>query len=396
MGLGKGKSLFCLMLLCCSGAPASTHAAGTLTVQVGAPTVPEMPLASHGDIWRYRKGTNAPPTGWQTSADDTLDASWLNGPGGFGYADNDDSTVLADMQNNYTTVYLRRTFDVTSLSGTNRHLRLVMDFDDGFVAYLDGAEIARANAPGSIGTEPPFTAVAPTSHEASKGDNSPQPPITYDLGAVGDRLQSGTHVLAVMGLNQSGSSTDLSLIADLTLGGSQSSVGGGVFFVHVATNSVMLSGTNTIANSARVVVSGRDAVFNPAQGFWSKTQLLGPGFNHLVIQALDAAGTVLGSTNLDIVAELSSTYVGGSLAGTTQWTSAMGIIHATNNVLISSGSTLTIDEGAVVLLEAGVSIVATNATLNVTGSASNAVYLLPGDGTTVWGELLAFGTNGHV
>ena len=70
---------------------------GTLTVQVGAPSVPPMPLVSHGDIWRYRKGTNAPPTGWQTNADDTLDASWLSGPGGFGYADNDDATVLTDM-----------------------------------------------------------------------------------------------------------------------------------------------------------------------------------------------------------------------------------------------------------------------------------------------------------
>ena len=365
-----------------------------LTVQVGSAPVP--PLVSHSDAWRYRKGTNAPPVGWQTNADATLDSSWLSGPGGFGYGDNDDATILADMVNNYTTVYIRKTFNTTSLLETNLHLRLVMDFDDGFVAYLDGAEIARANAPGAAGNEPLFSAVAPASREASKGDNSPQPAITYDLGPVGDRLQPGNHVLAVMGLNQAISSSDLSLIADLSLNGDLPSVGGGVFFALVSTNSILLSGTNTIANSVRLAVNGSDASFNAAQGTWSKSQSLSPGFNHLVVHALDAAGTVLASTNQEIIAELSSSFVGGTLVSTTQWTSAMGIIHATNNVIVPPGGTLTINEGVVVLLGAGVSIQATNASINVTGSASNAVHFFPADGTTVWGELVASGTNGHL
>ncbi|MGC6467733.1 MAG: hypothetical protein ACON5N_19300, partial [Akkermansiaceae bacterium] len=43
------------------------------------------PLVNSGDEWRYFKGTIAPQLNWQTIPDASLDASWLTGPGGFGY-----------------------------------------------------------------------------------------------------------------------------------------------------------------------------------------------------------------------------------------------------------------------------------------------------------------------
>lgn len=67
-------------------------------------------LVQHGAPWRYRRGTNAPPVGWQTLPDASLDASWETGTGGIGYGDGDDATVLADMPGHYTTVYLRASF----------------------------------------------------------------------------------------------------------------------------------------------------------------------------------------------------------------------------------------------------------------------------------------------
>src|SRR6266542_5624447 len=251
-----GLAIFLFWLACVLARAQSTN--GALTVQIGTGTTPAIALVGHDDIWRYRKGTNAPPVGWQTNADAALDGSWLSGPGGFGYGDNDDATVLADMQNNYTTVYIRKTFDVGTGVDTKRHLKLDMDFDDGFVAWLDGAELARTNAPGTAGTEPAFKTTATASHEASGGDavSNPNPPATYDLGAIGPRLQAGTHILAVEGLNQATNSSDLSLITDLSVAGDASGIGGGVFFAIVNTNSVLLSGSNTVPNSTRVVVNG--------------------------------------------------------------------------------------------------------------------------------------------
>src|SRR6186713_2342878 len=114
----------------------------------------DIPLVNRGDTWRYNKGNAPYQADWKTVADAGLGASWQSGPGGFGYGDGDDATVLSDMQNNYSTVYIRRSFTIPSPVDTNMHLILVMDWDDGFVAWLDGQELRRDRAPGSVGTEP--------------------------------------------------------------------------------------------------------------------------------------------------------------------------------------------------------------------------------------------------
>ena len=77
-------------------------------------------LVNHTNTWRYRKGQiSSPQANWKTVAEAGLDATWLTGNGGFGFADNTNETnqvrtVLADMHNAYTTVAMRRTFQVTS------------------------------------------------------------------------------------------------------------------------------------------------------------------------------------------------------------------------------------------------------------------------------------------
>src|SRR5207249_662379 len=136
----------------------SAPAQDTFTLQVGAPPAPPTPLVNHADTWRYHKGTNAPQAGWQSIADSALDATWASGNGGIGYADNANETslcqtLLHDMRTNYTTVYLRRSFQISDTIDPDLRLVLTMDWDDGFVAYLDGVEIERALAPGSIGVE---------------------------------------------------------------------------------------------------------------------------------------------------------------------------------------------------------------------------------------------------
>ena len=102
-----------------------------------------IPLVSHGDAWRYHKGTNAPQGGWKSMADSSLDVTWATGYGGFGFADNTTETgncqtLLPDMKGsaatNYLTLYMRKQFTVASAPATNLHLFLRMDFDDGYIA----------------------------------------------------------------------------------------------------------------------------------------------------------------------------------------------------------------------------------------------------------------------
>ena len=89
---------------------------GTMTPEaLGQETI----LLQEGDVWDYFKGTEEPtpdelgaPTLEWADLDFDIDDSWLTGPGGIGYGDGDDQTVLDDMRDNYASVYMRTFFEV--------------------------------------------------------------------------------------------------------------------------------------------------------------------------------------------------------------------------------------------------------------------------------------------
>ena len=169
-----------------------------------------IPLVEQGTDWRYYKGTNEPPVDWPTVPDDALDNSWLTDVGGFGFGDGDDATVLNDMQGNYTTVYIRKSFSVTNAFASNDLLRLAVDFDDGYIAYLDGVEIARSS---NVPSAPhPFDLALASDSDAVVDGGVVE--IT-DLGVASNRLAVGTHILAVQGINGDLASSDLSLNVNL-------------------------------------------------------------------------------------------------------------------------------------------------------------------------------------
>ncbi len=174
------------------------------------------PLVNHYDLWRVHKGTNAPQSGWQSLPEADLDAPWGSGNGGFGYGDSGilgRATVLSDMQNRYSTLYLRRSIELTNSVDPEARLQLTIDFDDAFIAYLDGVEIARSTtAPAG---SPPYNALATGLHEASCCDAPLNAASVFDLGVIGDRLSVGVHVLAIQGINESLGSSDFHLVADL-------------------------------------------------------------------------------------------------------------------------------------------------------------------------------------
>jgi len=369
---------------------ATAFAEGVFTVNIGNSsngTQVTTPLVQHSNDWRYRFGTNAPQTDWKSASGASLDATWVTGPGGFGYEDGDDATVLNVMSNRFSTLYIRREFVISNSPGTNQQLRLIMDWDDGFVAWLDGAEIARSsNAPGAVGTEPAYSAISlQPNHEASAGGGNA--PTTYNLGRAVDRLPPGTHVIAVMGLNGATNSSDFSLIADLEM--FESGAGGGAttnqYITMVQSTPLLLSGSNTLAGSARVTVNGIDALFSIAEGTWRLSQPLNPGMNRLFIASLDGAGNILAAAHRDVVFEPSTVLAGGLVASDTSWSS---VVRVTNGVNVPSGVTLTVEPGAVLLLSPGVSITATGM-VNVAGTELNPVFVFPS--AAPWGN---FGANG--
>lgn len=160
------------------------------------------------DTWRYFVGTSEPPADWYQAAFN--DASWTSGPGGFGYGDGDDGTIIP----NTLSVYLRIKFDVVSLDAIASAL-LHVDFDDAFVAYLNGEEVARSNI-GTTGIPPAFDATANEWHEAQLYQGVLPDAFILSSETISTTLAAGENILALQVHNYDIGSSDLSSAAWLS------------------------------------------------------------------------------------------------------------------------------------------------------------------------------------
>ena len=166
-------------------------------------------VISWGDIWKYKLGTSEPPINWKNLGFN--DQAWQLGPSGFGYGDNDDSTLVP---NTIPTVYIRKTFTVEEVTNITSAI-LHVDYDDAFVAYINGIEIARANI-GTVNIPPAYNQYASTYLEpVIVFGGKPEPIVIPNIQSL---LQNGENVLAIQVHNSSTTSSDLTLIPFLSLG----------------------------------------------------------------------------------------------------------------------------------------------------------------------------------
>ncbi|MFC1569966.1 CotH kinase family protein [bacterium] len=161
-----------------------------------------------GDVWKYSPGSASLPDHWRDI--DYDDDSWSVGPSGFGYGDNDDSTVVDQA----VSLYMRKTFQVEDLSSIQLAL-LHMDYDDAFVAYINGIEAARSNI-GQSGIEPGYDQTADVPHEARMYQGEPPEVFVIEQGET--VFRQGQNILAIQIHNTGATSSDLTAIPFLTLG----------------------------------------------------------------------------------------------------------------------------------------------------------------------------------
>jgi hypothetical protein len=161
-------------------------------------------IIRQGDIWAYRLGDSEPPDEWNTVGFD--DADWARGESGFGYGDGDDNTSVEQT----LSLYARKSFIVEDTSAILSAI-LSIDFDDAFVAYLNGVEVARSNI-GIPGTPPAFDDTG-EDHEALMWQG--MDPEFYEIDQ--SFLVEGSNVLAIQVHNSEWNSSDLSLIPYLTM-----------------------------------------------------------------------------------------------------------------------------------------------------------------------------------
>ena len=161
-----------------------------------------------GDSWTYLIPDETTSGDWMDSEFD--DSTWEVGSSGFGYGDEDDNTTLETTGS----VFIRHEFDLESIEETTEVL-FHMDYDDGFVAYLNGVEIARENL--TSDGPPAYDQFADDyNHEAQLYQGGQPSAFTVDT----ELLQTGTNVLAVQVHNANATSSDLTAIPFLSLGSS--------------------------------------------------------------------------------------------------------------------------------------------------------------------------------
>jgi hypothetical protein len=156
-----------------------------------------------GHQWHYTLPTSEPSSNWKVAQN--APSNWLQGPSGIGYGDEDDATIVGTT----ASLFMHTTFEIQNLSTINK-LLLDMDYDDGFVAYLNGVEIARNLVSGN---PVPFNQLSDGFHEALlyRGFS----PERYFLNK--SLLVNGTNVFAVQVHNQSVDSSDLSALPVLSV-----------------------------------------------------------------------------------------------------------------------------------------------------------------------------------
>jgi parallel beta-helix repeat protein len=342
--------------------------AHAMTLQLGSGGAQ---FVSVGDTWKFFRGrspASTPPEAWTDPNFD--DSAWEAGPSGFGFSDNDDATVLDDMQGQYVTVYIRKEFTVASPIPAGA-LELTIDYDDGFIAYLNGREVARRGMPAGPAT---YETLASASHEAGT-------PETISLGRAADWLRAGKNVLAIEGHNNGLTSSDLSLIPALRVG-SDTLKNGDTYILTTVTAG--LHGQTLAEGVASVLVMGAVADFHPADGTWRADVNLAPGLNTIAAQALNADGNEVDSGTVEIVYVPPANHLAGEL---TEDTVLSGAYIVDQTVTVPDANVLTIEPGTVLLLQKGVALVVAGQLL-AEGTAEEPIrFTHLGDGTT-WKQLM--------
>ncbi|MFN8589463.1 MAG: metallophosphoesterase [Candidatus Eisenbacteria bacterium] len=162
-------------------------------------------LLRRGATWRWFAGPAYPSGAWTQPAYD--DGAWSAGPGPLGFGEARIATTIPDggvPTNRWITTCLRAHFTKSSAAAFS--LVLQADYDDGFVAWLNGVEIARRGLPA---TNVVWSTLA-TNHESGAYETIVVPTASL--------LQPGDNVLAIELHQTSASSSDLlwdaALIAD--------------------------------------------------------------------------------------------------------------------------------------------------------------------------------------
>ncbi len=186
---------------------------------------PQLLIATGAPATAHVPTSGALGLGW---TEGETPAGWSTGTTGVGYETTAGYETLIGLDLESTmfqrngSAYIRVDFDVADPAALTS-LTLRMQYDDGFVAYLNGARVAAANAPAALA----WNSISTTSHPDAEAVLF----VDFDLSAHLGLLQTGSNLLAIHGLNVSVGSSDFLIRPELVAG-----TGYGATLAHFSTS----------------------------------------------------------------------------------------------------------------------------------------------------------------
>jgi tetratricopeptide (TPR) repeat protein len=222
------------------GAQGSPRAAGP--VPVTAPLAVNASLFARASAWRYLATPTDPGTSWRDPAYD--DSSWPSATAPLGYGDPFIAGTIpygSDPANKWRTAYFRAAFAGSSLPPGLQSLVATVNYDDGFVLYLNGTEVARRSMPAG----PVSYATFATNHEGGAYE-------VVDLSGSIGLLVGGTNVLAAEVHQATAGSTDLAWDMDLSGAASGAVVTRGPYLQRGTPTAITVRWRTSVATDSRV------------------------------------------------------------------------------------------------------------------------------------------------
>lgn len=268
---------------------------GTWTIGVAGPI--EVPVVSAGASWKYLDDGSDQGVAWRGVAFD--DSGWKTGDAEFGYGDGDETTVVLfgpnpdnaqnDENNKYVTTYFRKVVNIANPTAYDDFL-IKLKRDDGAAVFINGTRYVLDNlADGASYDTFADVAVAPA-EEA----------VFHEFVIPTSAFVPGDNTIAVEVHQLSLDNPDVSF--DFALSGLEPPLGG--------------------------------------------TDLLKPGINQVLVEALDANGQVIETTTMEVWYDDGDTVnFSGTLSSDVTLTAADGPYVIDADIVVPSGLTLTIEAG---------------------------------------------------
>ncbi len=247
----------------------------------------------------YRANGSDPGIGssWTLEAFD--DSNWPTGSFGTGYetATGAQQLIQTPVPAGTRSIYTRSTFQIGNVASVV-NLRIGADYDDGWVAWINGVEVYRSpQMPPGV----PAWNTSPAMHESSNASNPSYVPIV-DISTLGiPALHNGTNVIAVGVWNVNATSSDLVLVPRLLRDEPPTTIRRGPYLQLLTPDSVVVRWRTADPTNSRVAFGTDPESLN------GSVEQLSSGTEH----ELAVDGLVPNTTYYYAIGDTTLLYVGG-------------------------------------------------------------------------------------